>query len=183
MVGNDGAMGLRRIWTSSHGHLDHSRHCRRSRYRVAPTIRFLVMCARPIATFSDAKCRCCMSDHGVTSEMTHTVNSVARVTFWAGRSSAATVQARTPCHGLSGWLSQTQSSQSWHSIFMPLLYLPCPLRTPQSSIPHPAMAAAAPSPHPMAHASRCRIPRSWMTGIALGWIGSTIALGAVVRKP
>ena len=48
MVGNDGPMGLWRIWTISHGHLDHSRDCRRSRYRLAPTIGFLVMCWRPL---------------------------------------------------------------------------------------------------------------------------------------
>ena len=57
MVGNDGTMGLWRIWTISHGHLDHSRDCHRSRYRVAPAIGFLVMCwrsltvdARPFST-------------------------------------------------------------------------------------------------------------------------------------
>jgi hypothetical protein len=49
VVGNDGLMGLRRIWTISHSHLDHSRDCRRGRYRVAPTIGFLVMCWPTIA--------------------------------------------------------------------------------------------------------------------------------------
>jgi hypothetical protein len=34
-------MGLRRIWTISHGHLDHSRHCRRGRGRLAPAIGFI----------------------------------------------------------------------------------------------------------------------------------------------
>ena len=34
-------MGLRRIWTISHGRLDHSRHCRRRRGGLAPTIRFI----------------------------------------------------------------------------------------------------------------------------------------------
>jgi len=38
-----GAMGLRRIWRISHGRLDHSRHCRRGRGGLAPTIRFFVM--------------------------------------------------------------------------------------------------------------------------------------------
>jgi hypothetical protein len=36
-------MGLRRIWTISHGRLDHSRHCCRGRGSLAPTIRFFVM--------------------------------------------------------------------------------------------------------------------------------------------
>jgi hypothetical protein len=36
-------MGLWRIWTISHGHMDHSRHCRRGRCRLAPTIRFLTI--------------------------------------------------------------------------------------------------------------------------------------------
>ena len=48
MVGNDGPMGLWRIWTISHGHLDHSRHCLRRRYRVAPAIGFLVMRGRSL---------------------------------------------------------------------------------------------------------------------------------------
>jgi hypothetical protein len=42
-VRDDGAMGLRRLWTISHGDLDHSRHCRCDRGGLAPTIRFLVM--------------------------------------------------------------------------------------------------------------------------------------------
>jgi len=57
VVGDDGPMGLWRIWTISHGHLDHSRDCHRSRCRVAPAIWFLVMCwrsltvdARPFST-------------------------------------------------------------------------------------------------------------------------------------
>jgi hypothetical protein len=41
-VRNDGAMGLRRIWTISHGRLDHPRHCRLGRGGLAPTIRFFV---------------------------------------------------------------------------------------------------------------------------------------------
>jgi hypothetical protein len=53
VVGNDGLMGLRRIWTISHGHLDHSRDCRRGRYRVAPTNGFLVMCWRPTEVGGD----------------------------------------------------------------------------------------------------------------------------------
>ena len=32
---DDGQLGLRRIWTNSHDHLDHSRDCHRGRYRVA----------------------------------------------------------------------------------------------------------------------------------------------------
>ena len=36
-------MGLRRIWTISHGRLDHSRHCRRGRGPLAPKIRFLTI--------------------------------------------------------------------------------------------------------------------------------------------
>jgi hypothetical protein len=50
VVGNDGLIVLRWIWTISHGHLDHSRDCHRRRYRVAPTIRFLVMGWRPLIT-------------------------------------------------------------------------------------------------------------------------------------
>jgi hypothetical protein len=57
VVGNDGPMGLWRIWTISPGHLDHSRDCLLCRYCVAPAIGFLVMCwrsltidARPFST-------------------------------------------------------------------------------------------------------------------------------------
>jgi hypothetical protein len=35
-------MGLRRLWTVSHGRLDHSRRCFRGRGRLAPTIRSFV---------------------------------------------------------------------------------------------------------------------------------------------
>src|SRR6267154_6643925 len=46
------------------------------------------------------------------------------------------------------------------------------------------MAAAAPSPHPTARVQTSRSSSVVkITGIALGWIGSTTAFGAVVRKP
>ena len=35
-------VGLRRLWTISHGRLDHSRHCLRGRGRLAPAIRSFV---------------------------------------------------------------------------------------------------------------------------------------------
>ena len=40
-VRNDGAMGLRRIWTISRGRLDCSRRCCRGRGGLAPAIRFI----------------------------------------------------------------------------------------------------------------------------------------------
>jgi len=57
-------------------------------------------------------------------------------------------------------------------------------RVPLPSWPRPAAVAATPSLLPMAHASKHRVlHRVRITGIALGWIASTIAFGAVVRKP
>ena len=49
--------------------------------------------------------------------------------------------------------------------------LPCPPHAPQSSARHPATAAAAPSPHPVARASIRRAPRLSVriTGMAFGW--------------
>jgi hypothetical protein len=50
-------MGLWRLWTISHGRLDHSRHCFRGRGCLAPTIRFFV--TSPI--------RCARSSYSIAS--------------------------------------------------------------------------------------------------------------------
>jgi hypothetical protein len=51
----------------------------------------------------------------------------------------------------ANWLAATN--------FMPLPCLLCPHRASRSSVRHPATAAATPSPHPMARASRPRALR------------------------
>ncbi len=60
-----------------------------------------------------------------------------------------------------------------------LLYLH---RASRYAAHHPAMAVAAPSQGARIHTSRSSsVVR--ITGIALGWIGSTTAFGVVVKKP
>jgi hypothetical protein len=51
VVGNDGLMGLRRVWTVSHGHLDHSRDSLCNRYGLALTIARLVTILVSMASY------------------------------------------------------------------------------------------------------------------------------------
>jgi hypothetical protein len=133
----------------------------------------------------------------------------ARVHGKSGPSAAPIRHPIAVCHSAAAWsafgsfmmwLAASWSVTSWRplangmgsskgfqprSAFTQQRCLPCRPRAPRSAALHQPTAFAAPSLHPMV--ARIQTSRSSsvvkITGMALGWIGSTIAFGAVVRKP